>query len=36
MKENETQNSQPQEQQDAAVLFWQEVKYNEEKTESER
>lgn len=36
MKENENQKPQPQEQQDAAVLFWQEAKYDEEKTESER
>ena len=36
MNENEKKMPQPQEQKESAERFWQEVKYNEEKNESER
>lgn len=37
MKEKEIKDGEPQvEQQDAASTFWQEIKYDAEKTESER
>ena len=36
MNENEKKTPQPEQPKENADSFWQEVKYNEEKTESER